>query len=131
MDHSAISLDLNKDDAGFLKGFSLTAVETWAECFCVTFPFAQAKGKASVEFADGKIRFVHNGISSDETPSQLGIYGSSEAGVYEADIGLNDAATLEDLLEKRGQYEGANLKIQLERAWGKGFSLRAELPAAA
>jgi hypothetical protein len=131
MDHSAITFALDKDDAGFLKGFSLTAVETWAECFCVTFPFAQMKQKARVEFGDGKIRFVHDGITAEETLGRLGIYGASDGGVYETDITPEDAMALHDFFNRQGRYEGANIKFRPEMAWGKGFSLRAELPATA
>lgn len=132
MDHSAISFDLDKDETGFLKGFSLTAVETYAECFCVTFPYAQVKQKAWIEFSnDGKIHFVHNGIGPEETNASLGVYAGSEGGTYEADIAPDDAAALQDFLAKRGRYEGATIKFRLERAFGKGFSLRAELPGVA
>mgnify|MGYP003405678789 FL=1 len=125
MDKSAISFALNKNEAGFLTGFVLSAVETNAECFCMTFPFAQAKGKARVEFVDDKIRFVHDGIGPDETPEQLGIYGGSEGGVYESPIEVTDATALTDFFERRGAYEGMEIRFRLERAWGKGFSLAA------
>lgn len=131
MDHSAITFALDKDEAGFLTGFRLTAVETYAECFCVTFPFAQAKKKARVEFGEGKVHFVHDGIGSDETPSQLGIYGGSEGGTYETGITPEDETMLKDFLNRCGRYDGAEIKFRLEMAWGKGFSLRAELPASA
>lgn len=131
MDHSSITLHLDKGEDGVLKGFSLKAVETHAECFCLTFPFAQAKKKAWVDFGDGKIRFVHQGINPDETPEQLGIYGGFEGGAYETDIAPEDAAALQDFLRKRGRYNGAKIKFQIEMAFGKGFSLRAELPATA
>lgn len=131
MDHSAITLALDKDDTGFLTGFKLTAVETYAECFCVTFPFAQTKKKARIEFEDGKIRFVHDGIGADETPEQLGIYGGSEGGMYETDIAPADEIMLKDFLHRCGRYDGAEIKFSLETAWGRGFSLRAELPATA
>lgn len=131
MDHSAITFALDKDEAGVLTGFKLTAVETYAECFCVTFPFAQAKGKARVEFGDGKVRFVHDGIGSDETPDQLGIYGGSEGGTYETEITPADEIMVRDFLHRSGRYDGAEIKFRLETAWGKGFSLRAELSATA
>ena len=126
MDHSAITFAPNKNDEGVLMGFSLTAVETYAECFCVTFPYAQAKGKARVEFVDDKIRFIHDGIGSDETPEQLGIYGGSEGGVYESPIEVTDATSLADFFARRGIYEGMDIRFRLEQAWGKGFSLAAK-----
>ncbi len=126
MDKSAITFALNKSDEGTLMGFSLKAVETYAECFCITFPFAQAKGKARVEFVDDKIRFIHDGIGSDETPDQLGIYGGSDGGVYESHIEATDATALADFFARRGAYEGMDIRFQLEQAWGKGFSLVAK-----
>lgn len=129
MDHSAITFSLiHREDGLTLIGFSLTAVETYAECFCVTFPFAQAKGKARVEFGDGEIRFVHDGIGSDETPEQLSIYGSSEGGIHTAPIDSAAAAALKLLLARERGYEDATLKVKPVIAWGKGFELRAELP---
>lgn len=128
LDTSAITFSLTKGEDGIITGFSLTAVETHAECFCVTFPFAQAKGKARVDFEDGKIRFVHDGISPDETPTQLGIYGGSEGGMYETDITPEDATALQDFLGKCGRYQGVKISFRPELAWGKGFSLKAELP---
>lgn len=131
MDHSSITLVLNKDDTGFLIGFSLTAVEAYAECFCVTFPFAQRKRKARIEFGDGKIRFIHEGIKFDEALSKLGIYGCSESGTYETDITPADAIMLRDLLHRCGRYDDAQIKFRLEMAWGKGFLLWTELSPAA
>ena len=131
MDHSAITLTLNRGDDGVLTGFSLKAVETYAECFCVSFLLAQPKKKARIEFADGKIRFVHDGLSPEESDERLGIYGSSEGGVYEAVIAAEDVAVLQDLLARRGIYAGASLKAVPSLAWGKGFELIAERPPVA
>jgi len=126
MDKSAITFSLKKRKDGVLTGFSLKAIETYAECFCVSFPFAQMKGKACIEFSDGKVRFIHDGISSDETPEQLGIYGGSTAGFYENNIAIEDATALQDFLRRRGRYEGVNIKFRLDFAFGRGFELTAE-----
>lgn len=124
MDHSAITFSLNRGDDGILTGFSLTAVGTEAECFCVSFLFAQPKKKARIEFADSKIIFIHDGL--EESNERLGIYGSSEGGTYETTIGAEDAAALHDLLACRGIYAGASLKAVPSLAWSKGFELIAD-----
>ncbi len=123
MDTSAITFTLNRDGEGSLMGFSLTAVECYAECFCVSFPVAMSLNKAKLEICDGKVIFTHHGIAGEGVAANLDIYGYSEPGEYEAPISDADAEELTELLTGQGRYQSLRPHAKIQMAWGKGFVL--------
>lgn len=125
MDHSAINFCINREN-GKIVGFSLTANETYAECFCYSFPAAMGARKADIQFPDGHIVFIHKGISPDESKRGTSIYDFSEGGVFEAAISPEDAEQIGALLRCEGVYQNCQPTVTMELAWGKGFTLTAK-----
>ena len=121
-----VEFTLNRDRKG-VSGFTLKGVgKTEAEAYCFSFLTAQATGKTDIDFKDGKIVFTHPGVSPDKADPRLDVWGSSPGGVFEADIAAEDATALSDLLRSSGAYAGTRVRVRLERAWGKGFTVYLE-----
>lgn len=127
MDHSAINFRVNCN-GGRITGFSLTANETHAGCFCYSFPAAMGARKADIQFRDGHIVFIHKGITPDMDRKDASIFEFSEGGVFEADISPEDAKQIEDLLHSEGAYRNCRPTVTMELVWGKGFTLTAKKP---
>jgi hypothetical protein len=124
LDPKYLKLLINRETStGKVSGFTLTANETYAECYCVSFPTAQMKGKGNITFSDGQIHFEHGGIGLDEAEKQLDIYGTSDGGLLSLPIKPDDATALNSLLDRSGDYVNSQVRVRYELAWGKGFTI--------
>lgn len=127
MDHSSATINFRVNrNGGKITGFSLTASETHAECFCYSFPAAMSARKADIQFRDGHIVFIHKGITPDARRQDASIFESSEGGVFEADISSEDAEQIRALLHGEGAYQNYQPTVTMNLAWGKGFTLTAK-----
>lgn len=121
-----VHFKVNRDKEG-VSGFTLEGVgNTDAESFCLSFLTAQGKGKGSVTFKDGKIVFNHGGVSIEEANPRYSIYGSHGGGIFSAEVPLDEEKELSDLLNGRGKYAEAQIRVREELAWCKGFTLYAK-----
>ena len=120
----SIRFTVNPGGPHGISGFTLIGVgETYAEAYCLSFPTAQAKRKGSVTFEDGNIVFTHGGVSPQEANPTFSIYGMSEGGIFSTGIHPEAAEELSQLLAGKGKYAGAQVRVRMELAFGKGFTL--------
>jgi hypothetical protein len=119
-----VQFTINRDNEGRANGFTLMGVgRSQSEAFCLSFLTAQRLGKGQVVFEDGKIIFRHGGVSLEEADSQMDVFGMHEGGEHSEDISEEDSTMLSALLHQSGPYQGVQIRVRPELAWGKGFTL--------
>jgi len=94
-------------------------------CFCFSFPFAQAKGRACVFIEESTITFVHGGIVGTASDEE-NIFLYSAGGTLEFEIDEEDAEKLDALIHCRDEYAGTRLIIKPFLGKKKGFTLIAQ-----
>ena len=112
-----------------ITGFSLKGVgETYAEAYCFSFMFAKSFGKANVSVDGTTITFEHRGITRSDYTNKLleslgdNPYLSSDADTLIFEMETDEAATLDAMLNLRGDYAGHEIKVVPNLGFGKGFT---------
>lgn len=113
------------EDGKSVRGFELTGNTTEAESYCLTLPTVVRKGTGKVEIQRTRVTFTHPGTRYGEIP-ELGIYSDCPGGIVVKDLPFEDARELARILDGRGKYKKAQLKVSRLHAWQKGFRLVAE-----
>jgi len=118
-----IKLSVNRE-GDKITGFTLVGVgESYAEAFCISFLKAQSLGKAQVTFDGLNMNFVHGGVSLEEAGEEASFWEMSEGGTFTAVVSEEEAIALAALLEGRGEYKDHQIRVRLELAFQKGFTL--------
>lgn len=117
MDMNDISFQIERDRNGKVAGFKLIGLgNTDAEAFCLSFPAAVNAGKGEIRFENSSIVFVHRGVTREEAEPKLSYLGTSQGGIFSAEITSEDQEAIQSLL-------AGSFKVSYKISWGKGFVL--------